>query len=103
MKKKLGYILSSALLIFMFASTIIFTGCGSDENECGMCNGSGYYDHKTCPACKGSGSSDFDPYEIADDMYGEDDDEGGGFWVIVVIIIGGVVVYNIFKKKNNNN
>ena len=44
------------------------TACG-DDDDCGMCNGSGYYQKKTCPVCKGSGHSDFDPYEILDDMY----------------------------------
>lgn len=57
------------ILMFIMALTIL-TSCGSD-NDCGMCNGSGYYDHKTCPACRGTGESDFDPYDIMDDVYGD--------------------------------
>lgn len=55
-KKKLAMILA----VMMLVSTLV--ACGSD-NDCGMCNGSGYYQKKTCPACNGSGHSDYDPYE----------------------------------------
>ena len=82
--------------MFVLLTTILIA-CGKNENECGMCNGSGYYDHRTCPACKGSGNSDFDPYEIADEMYGEDDDDDGNIW-IGALVIGGIVSYCIYKK-----
>lgn len=60
MKKMLFVLLSLIIMMFTLCS------CGSDD--CGMCNGSGYYEQKTCPACSGSGSSDYDPYE---EMYGD--------------------------------
>lgn len=55
-------------ILTMVTLCISLTSCG-DDNKCGMCNGSGYYQKKTCPACSGSGHSDFDPYEIADSIY----------------------------------
>ena len=50
------------MIISLLFSCFLLTGCG-DDNECGMCNGSGYYKKKTCPACNGCGYSDYDPYE----------------------------------------
>lgn len=94
MKKKILTIILSTIFI-----SILLSGCDSDDNECGMCNGSGYYQYKTCPACDGSGESDFDPYEIADDINSSDDDEddSSGFGIL---IIGGIILYCIFGKKN---
>ena len=87
-----------ALLLVMMFTVFMLVGCG-DDNECGMCNGSGYYDHKTCPACKGSGNSDFDPYEIADDIYGDDDDDSNPLLAIIVIG-GGIILYSYLKSGN---
>ena len=95
MKKKI-LLLAILSILLMFA----FTGCG-DDNECGMCNGSGYYDHRTCPACKGSGESDFDPYEIADEVYGEDDDDGSTG--AMLLVIGGIILFCVIKANNKQN
>lgn len=92
MKKKM-LLLTMLSILLMF----VITGCG-DDNECGMCNGSGYYDHRTCPACNGSGESDFDPYEIADEVNGTDDDEGS--FGAVLLVIGGIVLYCAIKGNN---
>ena len=62
-KKKLLLLLAAVMLM----SSLI--ACGGDD-ECGMCNGTGYYEKKTCPACGGSGHSDYDPYEQMDNIYG---------------------------------
>lgn len=48
------------LLCVILISTL--TSCGGN-NTCGACNGSGYYQKKTCPICKGSGHSYYDPYK----------------------------------------
>ncbi len=53
--------LSVVLALVVTMSIFLLTGCGDDE--CGACNGSGYYQKKKCPICKGSGHSDYDPYE----------------------------------------
>ena len=58
-------IVALTALCCMFA----LAACGGDD-DCGMCNGSGYYQKKTCPVCGGSGHSDYDPYEQLDDIYG---------------------------------
>ena len=58
-----------ALLLVAIMMMCTLTACG-DDDECGMCNGSGYYQKKTCPVCNGSGHSDYDPYEQLDDIYG---------------------------------
>lgn len=68
MKKRILKLVSLFLSMIMLCMTL--TACG-DDNKCGMCNGSGYYQKKTCPACNGSGHSDYDPYEIMDDVYGK--------------------------------
>ncbi len=52
-------------VIIMLVSLLV----ACDDGECGMCNGSGYFQKKTCPVCNGSGNSDFDPYDVYDDMY----------------------------------
>lgn len=64
MKRKKILLLVGILLMSAFA----LTACG-DDDDCGMCNGSGYYQKKTCPVCNGSGHSDYDPYEQLDEMY----------------------------------
>lgn len=57
---------SMAVLIISMLLMLLLTACNTDD-ECGMCNGSGYYQKKTCPVCNGSGHSDYDPYE--NDIY----------------------------------
>lgn len=52
----------SVFLIFA-VSALFFTACGSNIKPCGACNGSGYYQKKTCPICKGSGHGNYDPYK----------------------------------------
>ena len=66
MKKSMFKYLYLMLIIVVMCMT--FTAC-SDDDDCGMCNGSGYYQKKTCPVCNGSGHSDYDPYEQLDEMY----------------------------------
>ena len=52
------------ILIAIFIAVLaLFATCDNNDEDCGMCNGSGYYQKKTCPACNGSGNSDYDPYE----------------------------------------
>ena len=63
MKKKLTFIV---IIVILFG--LISACMGGGDGDCGMCGGSGYYDRKTCPACSGSGSSGYDPYE---EMYGD--------------------------------
>lgn len=50
------------LLLFIITAVLLST-CGGSSNKCGACNGSGYYQKKTCPICKGSGHSSYDPYK----------------------------------------
>ena len=57
--KKVVTVLS---LILVIVGSLLLVGC-SHDNECGACNGTGYYQKKKCPICKGSGNSDYDPYE----------------------------------------
>ena len=62
MKKGWIWIVVIILLLLLLGTT-------SDNNECGACNGSGYYQRKTCPFCNGSGHSDYDPYEQYKNLY----------------------------------
>jgi len=48
--------------IFTLIMLLCFVSCGG-SNKCKVCNGSGYYQKKTCVFCSGSGKSDYDPYE----------------------------------------
>lgn len=66
MSKRIISLILALLLLF----SILLTGCGG-RHKCGMCNGSGYYDKKTCPACHGSGYSSYDPYEEYKKLYGK--------------------------------
>ena len=63
--------MKKSLLIFLcvlpLLLTLMLTGCG--DNDCGMCNGSGYYQKKTCPACHGSGYSSYDPYDSYKNLF----------------------------------
>lgn len=54
MKKWILKLVSLVLAMIMLCMTL--TAC-SDDNKCGMCNGLGH--------------SDYDPYEIMDDVYGK--------------------------------
>jgi hypothetical protein len=62
-KRKIIFLLMALVLICSLSA------CGSSSNKCGMCNGTGYYQKKTCPTCHGSGHSSYDPYKQADDLY----------------------------------
>lgn len=54
-KKILTYVGIILLLITLVKCT------KKDDNECKMCRGSGYYEKKYCPACNGTGESDYNP------------------------------------------
>lgn len=57
------------IMVCMIIMIMLFTSACSENNDCGMCSGSGYYDKKTCPACNGSGNSNYDPYEAYKDTF----------------------------------
>lgn len=43
------------LFVLILAITIL-AGCGNgNDDECSICNGTGYNQYKTCPACNGTG------------------------------------------------
>lgn len=66
------YVKYIIILVFLILAVIggFQTCTKEDDGKCGMCNGSGYYQKKTCPACDGSGYSDFDPEDLYNDIYG---------------------------------
>ncbi len=43
------------IAIFLLLATLMLVGCGGESNSCWVCNGSGYNQKKTCPACNGTG------------------------------------------------
>ena len=71
MNKKKG-ISALSVLFIIFVIAVLFSNCGKDndkswKDKCSACHGSGYYEHKTCPFCNGTGYSDWDPYKYVDD------------------------------------
>lgn len=52
MKKFICIVLASLMFLFTLSSC-------SGSDKCGACNGSGYYQKKTCPICHGSGHSSY--------------------------------------------
>lgn len=54
---------SGSTLIIVIIIVVLFClfgscGEGSNDNECWVCNGTGYNQSKTCPACHGTGKLD---------------------------------------------
>ena len=48
MKRFLALIIAGILIFSMVAC---LSGCGSDDDKCPACNGTGYYQKKDCPLC----------------------------------------------------
>ena len=45
-------VISIFLIVLMLFTTIAtFSGCGSNDDDCFICGGSGYYQKKDCPGC----------------------------------------------------
>lgn len=51
------------LWIIVIALFALLWSCAGDNDKCKTCNGSGYYQKKTCVFCKGTGKSDINPYK----------------------------------------